>query len=67
MTAGELLQALRELGATARADGDALHIRAPTGAIPDGLRAELRRSHPEVDVVVHRGARPGCPLELGVE
>jgi len=36
-------------------------------ALAHGLVAELRRSHPEVDVVVHRGARPGHPLELGVE
>jgi DAK2 domain fusion protein YloV len=33
----------------------------------DALAAELRRTHPEVDVVVHRGARPGVPMELGVE
>ncbi len=32
-----------------------------------GWWAQLRREHPEVDVVVHRGARPGHPLELGVE
>ncbi|MDT0350928.1 DAK2 domain-containing protein [Pseudonocardia charpentierae] len=36
-------------------------------ALAEGLVAELRRSHPEVDVVVHRGARPGHPVELGVE
>lgn len=36
-------------------------------ALGEGLAAELRRAHPEVDVVVHRGARPGHPLELGVE
>ncbi len=36
-------------------------------ALADGLVAQLRREHPEVDVVVHRGARPGHPLELGVE
>jgi dihydroxyacetone kinase-like predicted kinase len=36
-------------------------------ALGHGLVAELRRSHPEVDVVVHRGARPGHPVELGVE
>ena len=29
--------------------------------------ASCAASHPEVDVVVHRGARPGHPLELGVE
>lgn len=31
------------------------------------LVAQLHRDHPEVDVVVHRGARPGAPVELGVE
>jgi DAK2 domain fusion protein YloV len=36
-------------------------------ALGEGLAAELRRAHPEVDVVVHRGARPGYPLEMGVE
>jgi dihydroxyacetone kinase-like predicted kinase len=36
-------------------------------ALGHGLVEELRRSHPEVDVVVHRGARPGHPVELGVE
>jgi len=38
-----------------------------TVALADELVAQLRRSHPEVDVVVHRGARPGHPVELGVE
>lgn len=36
-------------------------------ALAHGLVAELRRLHPEVDVVVHRGARPGHRIELGVE
>jgi dihydroxyacetone kinase-like predicted kinase len=36
-------------------------------ALGEGLVAELHRSHPEVDVVVHRGARSGRPVELGVE
>jgi DAK2 domain fusion protein YloV len=36
-------------------------------ALAEGLVAQLRRTHPEVDVVVHRGARPGHPVELGVE
>ncbi len=40
-------------------------------AVPDvfgvELAAHLHRDHPEVDVVVHRGARPGVPVELGVE
>ena len=33
----------------------------------DGLAADLRRTHPEVDVVVHRGGQAGYPLVLGVE
>jgi hypothetical protein len=37
------------------------------GALGEGLAVELRRSHPEVDVVVHRGGRPDRPVELGVE
>jgi hypothetical protein len=36
-------------------------------AVGEELAAQLHRSHPEVDVVVHRGARPGHPVELGVE
>jgi uncharacterized protein len=36
-------------------------------ALGERLAAELHRAHPEVDVVVHRGARPGVPVELGVE
>jgi dihydroxyacetone kinase-like predicted kinase len=36
-------------------------------ALGAGLAGELRRDHPAVDVVVHRGARPGWPVELGVE
>jgi len=36
-------------------------------AVGERLAAELRRSNPEVDVVVHRGGRPGRPVELGVE
>lgn len=36
-------------------------------AVADGLVAELGRTHPEVDVVVHRGGPAGCPVELGVE
>jgi DAK2 domain fusion protein YloV len=32
-----------------------------------GVAAQLRRAHPHVKVVVHRGARAGHPLELGVE
>ena len=33
----------------------------------EGLAADLRRTHPEVDVVVHRGGQPDHPLVLGVE
>ena len=38
---------------------------ASTTRSRDGLVAELRRSHPEVDVVVHRGARPGTRWSWG--
>ena len=50
---GELITVL--LGADAPAD------------LADGLVADLYRTHPEVDVMVHRGGPAGCPLELGVE
>ncbi len=33
----------------------------------EGLAADLRRSHPEVDIVVHRGGQTDYPLVLGVE
>lgn len=33
----------------------------------DGLAADLRRTHPEVDVVIHRGGQTDHPLVLGVE
>lgn len=33
----------------------------------EGLAADLRRTHPEVDVVVHRGGQSDYPLVLGVE
>jgi dihydroxyacetone kinase-like predicted kinase len=36
-------------------------------ALGDGLAADLRRTHPEVDVVVHRGGQRDYPLVLGVE
>jgi dihydroxyacetone kinase-like predicted kinase len=36
-------------------------------ALGESLVTHLGRTHPEVDVVVHRGARPGVPVELGVE
>ena len=37
------------------------------GALGEGLAADLRRTHPEVEFVVHRGGRAGYPLVLGVE
>jgi uncharacterized protein len=36
-------------------------------ALGEGLAADLRRTHPEVDVVVHRGGQRDYPLVLGVE
>ncbi len=36
-------------------------------ALGDGLAADLRRTHPEVDVMVYRGGQTDCPLVLGVE
>ena len=39
----------------------------PTPALAEGLAADLRRTHPEVDVVVHRGGPTDYPLVLGVE
>jgi dihydroxyacetone kinase-like predicted kinase len=36
-------------------------------SLGDGLAADLRRTHPEVDVVVHRGGQTDFPLVLGVE
>jgi uncharacterized protein len=35
--------------------------------LAEGLQADLRRSHPEVDVVIHRGGQTDYPLVLGVE
>jgi len=37
------------------------------GEIGEGLVADLRRTHPEVDTVVHRGGQTDFPLVLGVE
>jgi hypothetical protein len=36
-------------------------------ALADGLVADLGRTHPEVDVIVHRGGLAERPVELGVE
>ncbi len=36
-------------------------------ALGEGLALDLRRTHPEVDVVVHRGGQTDFPLVLGVE
>ncbi len=36
-------------------------------ALGEGLAADLRRTHPEVDVIVHRGGQTDYPLVLGVE
>jgi DAK2 domain fusion protein YloV len=36
-------------------------------ALGEGLAADLRRTHPEVDVVVYRGGQTDYPLVLGVE
>ncbi|MBN9101421.1 MULTISPECIES: DAK2 domain-containing protein [unclassified Pseudonocardia] len=45
----------------------ALLGRDADDALAEGLAADLRRSHPEVDVVVHRGGQTDYPLVLGVE
>jgi DAK2 domain fusion protein YloV len=36
-------------------------------SLGEGLALDLRRTHPEVDVVVHRGGQTDFPLVLGVE
>jgi uncharacterized protein len=36
-------------------------------ALGEGLAADLRRTHPEVEFVVHRGGQAEYPLVLGVE
>ncbi|MBW0088887.1 DAK2 domain-containing protein [Pseudonocardia sp. KRD-184] len=36
-------------------------------ALGEGLATDLRRTHPEVDVVVHRGGQTDYPIVLGVE
>jgi DAK2 domain fusion protein YloV len=52
------------------AGGEIVTVLLGEGADPslgEGLAADLRRTHPEVDVVVHRGGQPDYPLVLGVE
>jgi hypothetical protein len=41
MNAGALLEDLRRRDVTLEAEGDLLHVDAPTGAITDELRAAL--------------------------
>jgi DAK2 domain fusion protein YloV len=36
-------------------------------SLGEGLAADLRRTHPEVDVTVHRGGQSEYPIVLGVE
>lgn len=45
----------------------ALLGRGADDALAEGLAADLRRTHPEVDIVVHRGGQTDYPLVLGVE
>lgn len=52
------------------AGGEIVTVLLGEGAEPslaEGLAADLRRTHPEVDVVVHRGGQTDYPLVLGVE
>jgi DAK2 domain fusion protein YloV len=52
------------------AGGEIVTVLLGAGADPslgEGLAADLRRTHPEVDVVVHRGGQTDYPLVLGVE
>jgi uncharacterized protein len=52
------------------AGGEIVTVLLGEGADPslaEGLAADLRRTHPEVDVVVHRGGQSDYPLVLGVE
>jgi DAK2 domain fusion protein YloV len=52
------------------AGGEIVTVLLGEGAdqsLADGLAADLRRTHPEVDVVVHRGGQTDYPLVLGVE
>jgi uncharacterized protein len=52
------------------AGGEIVTVLLGEGAeasLAEGLAADLRRTHPEVDVVVHRGGQTDYPLVLGVE
>jgi len=52
------------------AGGEIVTVLLGEGTDPslgEGLAADLRRTHPEVDVVVHRGGQTDYPLVLGVE
>jgi DAK2 domain fusion protein YloV len=52
------------------AGGEIVTVLLGEGAeasLGEGLAADLRRTHPEVDVVVHRGGQGDYPLVLGVE
>ncbi|WP_219419273.1 DAK2 domain-containing protein [Pseudonocardia nigra] len=52
------------------AGGELVTVLLGDGAdesLGEGLAADLRRTHPEVDVVVHRGGQADYPLVLGVE
>jgi DAK2 domain fusion protein YloV len=52
------------------AGGEIVTVLLGEGADPslgEGIAADLRRTHPEVDVVVHRGGQTDYPLVLGVE
>jgi uncharacterized protein len=52
------------------AGGEIVTVLLGEGVDPslgEGLAADLRRTHPEVDVVVHRGGQRHYPLVLGVE
>ena len=50
--------------------GELVTVLLGAGASPElaaDLVADLQRTHPEIDVIVHRGGPPGHVLELGVE
>lgn len=53
MSVVELLAQLRELDAHIELDRGRLRLNAPTGAVPDGLRRELRERKPEIIAFLH--------------